>query len=734
MSWKKETNILTIELIKGASGNRCNERNCHMNKGKKIGLSATLAVMTSQVFGVERPNILVIMSDDQGYLDLSCQGAPDFQTPRIDALAASGVRFTDGYVTAPQCGPSRAGLLTGMSQQRFGYINNHAQNGLPPDDVVETIPEQLKRLGYATGIIGKWHIGFRAQENHIHLPGNEPWEQGFDYALVHDSGMSHFYPYRKDGWKWMTERNLDPRLRRKIPTEDEFHFVEGLPEDTYLTDYFSEQAAGFVRQNRSRPWFLFLSYNAPHTPMVAKLEKLPKYAYIQDDLRRRLAAMMDSLDEGVGLVLDELEKTGQTRRTLVFYLSDNGGPTHQSASRNDPFSGRKGDVHEGGIRVPFIAAWPGTIPAGQVLSDPVISLDILPTTLAAAGVETISAVHEGENLLPWLQGAAPYSERPLHWRWCHKMAVRIGTLKETRNGNEVKAVDGTVVPGHVFADLRDNPQELSARELQSPEKRQMLSTAMDAWQQQLEEDQKTLTPAEPPFEPVKHPMPAWKRQADLENEPWQGFSSDKGAWKVRGEFDYVRFEGNAIFLEGMESKQPIAVYRPMDPVYLKEGQTLRIQAEVSATRTGPRRSDVRLGVGYTEHPIKDARKMALRMQGCLFAAASGGAASGIHATRVRDTGNPELFFNSREASQPVGTLPLPESVSTSPKIWSVELTREGDRLLLSSALGGAAAVQPLELGAGLNETDFRFNTLAVAYAYSPGETLTVRQVSVSVSP
>ena len=485
---------------------------------KKMNLAAaTVPLFLPACFGPlpsaaaeQRPNILVVMTDDQGYHDLSCYGAADFQTPRIDALAASGVRLTDGYVTAPQCGPSRAGLLTGMSQQRFGYINNHAQNGLPPDEVVKTLPEQLRDLGYATGIIGKWHIGFRAQENHIHLPGNEPWDQGFGYALVHDSGMSHFYPYRKDGWKWMTERNLDPRLRLKPGPEEDFLFVEDLPEDTYLTDYFSEQASAFVRNHREEPWFLFLSYNAPHTPMVAKTEKLPKYAHIQDDLRRRLAAMMDSLDEGVGLVLDELERTGQASRTLVFYLSDNGGPTHQSASRNDPFSGRKGDVHEGGIRVPFIAAWPGTIPAGQVVSDPVISLDILPTALAAAGVEKIPPIHEGKNLLPWLQGEAACAERALHWRWCHKRAVRIGTLKETRNGNDVQSIDGTTVPGHVFSDLKDNPQELAAQGLQSPETRQMLSAAMDEWQRRLEEDQKTLTPPEPSFDPVKHTMPVWK--------------------------------------------------------------------------------------------------------------------------------------------------------------------------------------------------------------------------------
>lgn len=441
------------------------------------------------------PNVLVILADDLGYHDLGCQGATDFKTPNLDRLAASGARFTDGYVTAPQCGPSRAGLLTGVSQSRFSCLDNSSNKGLPSADLVRILPEQLKAAGYVTGIIGKWHMGVvDSEKGQITLPGNHPWERGFDYVLTHNGGMSHYFPYREDGEKWMTSRGREYRLEQKLENQTTPGFLDGLPPDTYLTDYFSEQAATFIERNQDKPWFLYLAYNAPHTPCVAKADKLQKYAQIDDKMRRTLAAMMDSLDEGIGGVLDELEKTKQTRRTLVFFLSDNGGPTHQNGSRNDPFSGLKGDMHEGGIRVPFMVSWPGTIPAGQTLSDPVISLDILPTSLTAAGVGKIPDIHEGKNLLPWLEGKAACPNEQICWSWRSKSAIRYGTLKETRNGNDVKAMDGSTVPGHVFSDLKDNPQELPAKALKSPEKEKMLADKLDQWLRKLEQDQASLTP------------------------------------------------------------------------------------------------------------------------------------------------------------------------------------------------------------------------------------------------
>ena len=444
------------------------------------------------------PNILVILADDLGWQDLSCQGATDFETPNIDRIAASGIRFTDGYVSAPQCGPSRAGLLTGMSQARFGCQDNNHNPGLPSPGLVQILPEQLKTAGYTTGIIGKWHMGFIEDEKNggFTLPGNHPWERGFDYALIHDGGMSHFFPYRKDGWEWMTERKREPRLQQKLPGDPEPTYLNGLPEETYLTDFFSEKGAEFVRGNEGKPWFLYLSYNAPHTPCSAPKNKLDKYAHIQDKQRQVLAAMMDSLDDGIGQVLGALKESGQLENTIVWFLSDNGGPTAKNGSRNDPFSGLKGDVFEGGIRVPFMVSWPGVLPKGKVVSEPVSSLDILPTSLAAAGNKTVAEIHDGKNLLLWLKGEDDCPNEVLFWSWRgNYTAIRMGTLKEVRNGRDISALDGTAIPKHNFVDLATNPTELGGEcALKSPEKKQMLSLRLDAWLKQLEEDAITMTP------------------------------------------------------------------------------------------------------------------------------------------------------------------------------------------------------------------------------------------------
>ncbi len=466
-----------------------------------IGKSAFMRLIAICLFfGVgnvvaERPNVLVILADDLGYHDLSCQGADDFSTPNIDQLAASGVRFTDGYVSAPQCGPSRAGLMTGISQSRFGYLDNYMHGGLPSKDAAQTLPEQMRALGYVTGIIGKWHIG--DLDNHgSEVSGNKPWERGFDCTLTISGGLSHYFPYSAEGIQWMTTAHRDHRLEQKLENEKAPRFVDGLPADTYLTDYFSTQAGSFIRRHADdAPWFLYLSYNAPHTPVSAKEELLQKYQNIPDETRRTLAAMMDSLDQGVGNVLRVLEETGQARRTLVWFLSDNGGPTHHNASRNDPFSGKKGDVHEGGIRVPFMISWPGVIAPNQVVDVPVTSLDILPTSVRAAGVQSVPAVHDGRNLLPWLTDNEPAPEAELFWSWRNKSAVRMGRLKETRNENAVLSADGTEVPGHIFSDLKDNPQELAVNALKSPERKQRLSRALDRWLSRVVEDQETLMPA-----------------------------------------------------------------------------------------------------------------------------------------------------------------------------------------------------------------------------------------------
>ncbi|MEM6852980.1 MAG: sulfatase-like hydrolase/transferase [Planctomycetota bacterium] len=441
------------------------------------------------------PNVLLILVDDLGYQDLSSQGATDFETPRLDALAASGVRFTAGYVTAPQCAPSRAGLLTGVNQSRFGFRDNAATKSIPPRESVQIISEQFKELGYTTGMIGKWHVDVQRNKNGIiQYPQNLPQKRGFDYVLSLDGGTSHYFPYSPEGKAWMRQRQWEPRLELVRREGAQPEFVEGLSPQTYLTDYLSEDAARFVQRNREQPWFLLLSYNAPHTPMQAKPNKMEKYAHINPPMRRAFVGMMDSLDEGVGQVLDALERTGQTERTIVWFLSDNGGPTARNGSRNDPFTGFKGDMYEGGIRVPFFMAWPGTLDGGREESVAVSALDILPTSLAAAGRTEIAPVHEGRNLLPWLRDGEPAPVAELYWSWRALSAARIGSLKLTRNGRTTKTSDGVEVPAIAFSDLLSNPRELPQQGLSDTQAKDDLSDRLDAWLTQLRSDEQQMTP------------------------------------------------------------------------------------------------------------------------------------------------------------------------------------------------------------------------------------------------
>ena len=431
----------------------------------------------------QQPNVLLIIADDLGYNDLGCYGVKDFETPNIDRIAARGIRFTDGYVTAPQCGPSRAGLITGLSQARFGVMDNHQDNGLPSSEVVKILPEQMKEQGYVTGMVGKWHIGFHdiqkdRSKSHTRK-GNAPWERGFDYAFKIFAGSSQYFPYATPDFR--SKIGWIKHLQEKKEGSAEAVYLSDLPKDTYTTDIFTDRGIDFVKRHKKEPWFLYLSYTAPHGPMQPKPEKLKKYKHIKNGVRRKFVAMMESLDEGIGRMLNTLEETGQLENTVVWFLSDNGGVAVNSknwnGSRCDPFSGAKGDVYEGGIRVPFMVSWPGKLPEGKVVSDPITSLDLLPTCLAVAGKEKVADIHEGRNLLPWLSGDVSYPSKDLFWSWRGDYhAVRMDNLKEIRNGRPTMAVDGTELPKHNFVDLKVNPTELAGEHaLQNKKKEKKLA-------------------------------------------------------------------------------------------------------------------------------------------------------------------------------------------------------------------------------------------------------------------
>lgn len=370
------------------------------------------------------PNFVLIVADDLGFADVGFNGCQDFQTPHIDRIAKEGVRFTNGYVSYPVCGPSRAGLMTGRYQDRFGFWTNpvidpkNPSAGLPTDE--STIAEALRPAGYRSMAIGKWHLGTH--------PDLHPLERGFDEFFGFLSGGHNYFPEDLNLRDLSEVRTMWGWYRTKLQRDREPVEIH-----EYLTDELSNEAVSFVTRSAEQPFFLYLAYNAPHTPLQATEAYLQRVSNIKDRRRRTYAAMVTALDDGVGRVLDELEQTGVAEDTLVIFLSDNGGPTTANGSRNDPLRGGKGSQFEGGVRVPFAARWPRRWAAGQDYTQPVISLDIFATIAAHAGVTgSLSKPLDGVDLTPYVRGER--TERPhpeLFWRdfSASELAARSGDEK-----------------------------------------------------------------------------------------------------------------------------------------------------------------------------------------------------------------------------------------------------------------------------------------------------------------
>lgn len=379
----------------------------------------------------ERPNLIVIMTDDQGYADVGFNGCKDIPTPNIDRIANEGVKFTDAYVSFPVCGPSRAGFLTGRYQDRFGFTTNPTIDpnnpiaGLPVQE--ETMATVLKKDGYKSGIVGKWHMGTNAVFH--------PLERGFDYFYGFLSGGHNYFPDQltlKDlsevtkKWEWYRTKIIENR--KTVETDD------------YLTDELSDAAVGFIKKQikEEQHFMLYLAYNAPHTPMQATEKYLSRFPNIEDKRRKTYAAMVSAVDDGVGRVLKALEDGGIDENTIVVFLSDNGGAKN-NASDNGPLRGRKGDLFEGGIRVPFAMQWKGVIPGGQTYKKAISSLDIMATIIAQTDVKiNPERPLDGVNLIPYLTGknnGEPHNY--LFWRkWeQNAMAIRHGNNKVVADRN-----------------------------------------------------------------------------------------------------------------------------------------------------------------------------------------------------------------------------------------------------------------------------------------------------------
>lgn len=421
-----------------------------------IGIVAFAIFQSLELFAadtaLDRPNILYLVADDLGYADLGVQGCKDVPTPNLDSIASNGVRFTSGYVSAPVCSPSRAGLMTGRYQTRFGHEFNHpladrSPVGLPVEQ--KTIADWMKAAGYVTGHIGKWHLGNPS------MPQFAATARGFE----------------EDIW-FPGQKKLPPLTLWRNGKREEVG-------DRYVDVAMAREAADFVERHKSAPWFLYVAFLTPHQPLDTPSGSEDPFAGITDHERRKCAAMITLLDESVGRVLKALRDSGQERRTLVVFHSDNGAPP-KNGSRNTPLRGGKGTTWEGGMREPFVMQWKGTLPAGRVVDAPVISLDLLPTALAAAGVDVKpDAKLDGVNLLPFLTGKI---EKPPHaalfWRYGEQTAVRVGDWKLTR------ALDNTQKPPVIktgLYDLSNDVAEQNDLSAEQPAKLAELQKRWDEW-------------------------------------------------------------------------------------------------------------------------------------------------------------------------------------------------------------------------------------------------------------
>ena len=353
----------------------------------------------------DRPNVVVIISDDAGYNEFSLNGSTHFSTPHIDSIATSGVRFTEGYTSGTVCSPTRAGLMTGRYQNRFGHEFNippvySETNGLPLSET--TIADVMQAAGYRTIALGKWHLGY--------APAFHPMSRGFTDYFGFLQGARSYFPLAKP-------TILNQLLRDREPVEESFD---------YMTDELGRAAAAYIADAKESPFFMYLAFNATHGPNDATEADVA--AVGEGPGNRTHRAMTLALDRAVGMVLDALEAEHLRDNTLVIFVNDNGGVQGHD---NTPLSGFKGSTWEGGIRVPFAISWPAKIAAGQVITNPVITLDILPTAMAAAGVtDKLEKPLDGVDLLPWL--TKQRSDRPhdtLYWKNGSKWAVRDGDLK-----------------------------------------------------------------------------------------------------------------------------------------------------------------------------------------------------------------------------------------------------------------------------------------------------------------
>ena len=453
----------------------------------KYALILLLFSLECTANAANKPNVIVIFTDDQGYADLGVNGhAKDVKTPNLDRMAHDGALFTAGYITAPQCSPSRAGMLTGRYQQRFDFDHN-GRGPLPLSE--KTLADRMRDSGYRTGFVGKWGLepnlathkwankvlGYTDRSQTSKIPFEKilpyyPQNRGFDEFFKGE--ISHYWiNYGLDG----NDRD----------TDGEWLDVPG-----FRIDIQTDAALAFIKRNNSRPFFLYLAYFAPHVPLESTEKYLSRFPDQMPERRRYALSMVSAIDDGIGAIRNLLVKLKIDRDTLIFFASDNGAPLaidmkdhpisfmggSWDGSLNKPWLGEKGMVMEGGVRVPFIITWPSKIPAGMVFKEPVSSLDFVPTSLAAAGAELPEEL-DGIDLMPYLTGKTEKTvDRDLFWRFWNQAAIRRGDWKY------IRLSDGR----EMLFDLASSPQEKANLISHYPEKARKLRTILEKWAQDLD--------------------------------------------------------------------------------------------------------------------------------------------------------------------------------------------------------------------------------------------------------
>ena len=432
----------------------------------------------------DKPNVIIFLTDDQGYGDLSCMGATDFRTPTLDRLAAEGIRFTDFYSNCPVCSPARAALLTGRYPGNTGVrgiLRGHRKTaGLPQS--TPTLATLLKENGYQTAMTGKWHLGL-AEEARPHNHGFDHW---FGFLAGNVDYYSHIFYYGAN--------QPGPGVN---PTHDLWEDGEEVWQDgEYFTEMIAKKCIHYLREMAAdgRPFLLYVPFNAPHYPMHAPKKYMDRFAHMAWD-RQVMAAMISAMDDAVRDIMDELERLGADQNTITFFTSDN-GPSRESRNWLDGtldlyyggtaggFRGQKGSVFEGGIREPGIIHWPVKIDGGVVSAEPCAAMDIVPTVLDAAGIDASRYELDGCSLLPLITKQTPLPERPIFWEYRDQTAVRRGKWKLMIKPRQLKTSDP---PPEVFlANLEDDMGETTNLADRYPDFTAELKALAEQWRAGIE--------------------------------------------------------------------------------------------------------------------------------------------------------------------------------------------------------------------------------------------------------